>query len=176
MINAIQTVYKLYPLLKILKIYIFYRRSKAWKRLNWWKSHLRILGRGCELTTFFARRPLETFFVSNFAKSVFLLLATVSDSYIGGLADLPRLKSLSLSWIGLFGSFKWKYDFIQFLIRQKSAQRELKNLKLCQAALVISDAMVEVFPTKLNRLLISNMNRSDPSYINAKCVDYGSPG
>ena len=127
--------------------------------MNWWRLLLQILGKGRELYIF----------------CVVLLFATVSDSYIAGLADLPCLTSLSLSWIGLFGSFKWKYDFIQFLIRQKSAQRELKNLKLCQAALVISDAMVEVLPGKLTRLLISNMNRSDPSYINAKCVDYGLP-
>ena len=35
--------------------------------------------------------------------------------------------------------------------------------------------MISLLPSKLDRLVISNMNRSDPSFINAKHVDHGLP-
>ena len=103
-------------------------------------------------------------------------LPSTQTSYISQLADLPNLETLSLSWVGLFGSFNWKYDFLQFLVKYKHAQfNRLKNIKLCQAALILNDAMISLLPPKLDRLVISNMNRSDPSFINAKHVDHGTP-
>lgn len=99
-------------------------------------------------------------------------LPSTQTDYIAQLATLPKLKTLSLSWVGLFGSFNWKYDFVQFLLKSNS---NLINLKLCQAAFVLTDAMIALMPSKLARLVLSNTNRPDPSFINAKHIDHGSP-
>jgi len=104
-------------------------------------------------------------------------LPSTQTGYIAKLATLPNLKTLALSWIGLFGSFNWKYDLVQFFLRYKQSARvnRLVSLKLCQAALALTDPMIELLPSSLVRLVLSNTNRPDPSFINAKHIDHGAP-
>jgi len=101
-------------------------------------------------------------------------LPSTCTSYIQSFSKIKNLKNLSLCWIGLFGSWTWKYDFMGFLMNT-SNDSKLENLKLMHAGLSLNEDMVSLMPKTLKRIYLSNTNRPDPSFVNAKQLNYGSP-
>ena len=62
---------------------------------------------------------------------------------------------------------------MSFLMNSRDSK--LENLKLMHAGLSLNKDMVLLLPKTLKRIYLSNTNRPDPSFVNAKQLNYGSP-
>ena len=62
---------------------------------------------------------------------------------------------------------------MSFLMNSRDSK--LENLKLMHAGLSLNEDMVSLLPKTLKRIYLSNTNRPDPSFVNAKQLNYGSP-
>ena len=56
-----------------------------------------------------------------------------------------------------------------------SSDSKLENLKLMHAGLSLNEDMLSLLPKSLKRIYLSDTNRPDPSFVNAKQLNYGSP-